>query len=322
MNAPVLLGLLMLVLGASALASGAETGLYCLSRSRVEAEAAGGSRRMRAVRALLHDDTGLLMTLLLLNNATHQIMAYLAPQLLGQLQLPVQFAELVSTLIFAPLIFFWAELFPKDLFRRRPHHLVPTIALFLAGLKRALAPLLWPLRLLVKLLSNALGLEAGELGRVQGREAVLELLRERARPTQQRTEHLARNALELRSLRIERVMVPWRRVEILDLSLEVGPQRARLQSSPYSRLPVVDGRGTLKGYIHQLEALAAPTSRTLVELVRPLPFLEAGTPLDRALERLRLSGQRLAVVGTPQRPLGLVTLKDVLEEITGEIHRW
>ena len=42
----------------------------------------------------------------------------------------------------------------------------------------------------------------------------------------------------------------------------------------------------------------------------------------RALAQLRASGQRAALVGAPARPLGLVTIKDILEEISGELARW
>jgi CBS domain containing-hemolysin-like protein len=45
-------------------------------------------------------------------------------------------------------------------------------------------------------------------------------------------------------------------------------------------------------------------------------------PLDRALARLRQTGQRAALVGSAEAPLGLVTLKDLVEEISGELHRW
>jgi CBS domain containing-hemolysin-like protein len=50
--------------------------------------------------------------------------------------------------------------------------------------------------------------------------------------------------------------------------------------------------------------------------------LAPGTPVDRALTELRIRGQRAAVVGTPQAPRGLVTLKDLLEEISGDLGTW
>ena len=44
--------------------------------------------------------------------------------------------------------------------------------------------------------------------------------------------------------------------------------------------------------------------------------------LPRALARLRAGGQRMAIVGTLTRPLGLATLKDLLEEISGDLAGW
>jgi len=56
--------------------------------------------------------------------------------------------------------------------------------------------------------------------------------------------------------------------------------------------------------------------------LRPMVAIEPDTPLDRALASLRATGQRAALVGSPARPAGLVTLKDLVEEISGELARW
>ena len=45
-------------------------------------------------------------------------------------------------------------------------------------------------------------------------------------------------------------------------------------------------------------------------------------PVDRTLARLRAAGQRMAIVGTREAPVGVVTLKDLLEEISGDLARW
>ncbi len=74
--------------------------------------------------------------------------------------------------------------------------------------------------------------------------------------------------------------------------------------------------------LHQLEVLGdADPAAPLVRL-RDVLFLPPGTPVDRALARLRVRGVRMAVVGTPAEPLGLVALKDLLEEISGDLGSW
>ena len=44
--------------------------------------------------------------------------------------------------------------------------------------------------------------------------------------------------------------------------------------------------------------------------------------VDRALGKLRAAGQRMALVGTPEAPIGLVTLKDLVRTISGELSDW
>jgi CBS domain containing-hemolysin-like protein len=85
---------------------------------------------------------------------------------------------------------------------------------------------------------------------------------------------------------------------------------------------VEDEDSAVIGYVHQLDVLGEGEGTAVLEQLRPAMFLVPGTPVDRALARLRSGGQRLAVVGTSERPEGLVTLKDVLEEISGDLAGW
>jgi len=92
--------------------------------------------------------------------------------------------------------------------------------------------------------------------------------------------------------------------------------------SPYTRIPVVDENGAVRGYVHQLDVLGEGEGADVLEHLRPLTVLPSGTSVDRALAKLRLGGQRLAVVGDLDHPSGLLTLKDLLEEISGDLAGW
>jgi CBS domain containing-hemolysin-like protein len=60
----------------------------------------------------------------------------------------------------------------------------------------------------------------------------------------------------------------------------------------------------------------------VLDHLRELVHFPAHTLVDRALGRLRLSGQRLAIVGSLEKPIGLLTLKDLVEEISGDLAGW
>ncbi len=311
-----------LVVFLSALCSGAEIGMYSLSRTQLDAEADSGSRTARMLRSLVTRESWLLATLLVANNVTHQVATLLTDLALAPLGIGPSWIEVVIACVLTPPMLLFGELLPKDLFRRRPNVLSTWCAPFIYVARIVLAPLAYPLQAFTSGVARLLGFDSGELARVKGREAVIDLLRERESEFSPHVERLARNVLDLRSVRVERVMVPWRSVECVRLSASAAELRQQLGASPYSRLPVVDARGAVKGYVHQLEVLGAGAEAGVNAHLRPLLELAPDTPLDRALSRLKQSGQRAALVGDPARPLGLVTLKDLVEEISGELMRW
>jgi len=321
--------LVALTVLASGVFSGAETGFYSLSRTRVAAGTAGGrglrARLARLARALLRDEVGLLVTLLVANNLVNQAATYAGRGLIEPLGVPAGGREIALTLLLTPLLFLCGELFPKDLFRRRPHAMVAAVAPAVWGARLLLFPIVVALSGLSRLVERSLGLDSRELARVRGREdAVLELMRERGDHRADQVEGMARNVLGLRALRIDRVMIPWRKVLTVALAPRAGQPGGfeAVARAPFSRLPVVDAGGVVRGYVHQIEVLSAGPGVSLAEHLHPVIFLEATLPIDRALARMRSSGLRMAAVGSPERPLGIVTVKDLVEEISGELTRW
>ena len=311
--------LVVLFVLASGLFSGSETGFYILSHRRVRA---GSAEPRGLVHRLLQDEVGLLVTLLIANNLINQATTYAGADLLRPLAIPGGARELVLALLLTPLLFFFGELLPKDLFRRRPRALLAASAPVLYGARILLFPLAALLRAVTRVLQRSAGLDETELARVRGREeAVLDLLRERGGDRDRHVETLARNVLGLRSLRVDRVMIPWKRVKTLAAASSPTEAYGRVAECPFSRLPVTGPAGEVRGYVHQTEVLAAGPGDLLAHL-RPMISLEPAMPLDRALARLRSSGQRAALVGDASAPLGLVTVKDLVEEISGELSRW
>lgn len=322
MNPWLLAALALACLLATAIFAGSEAGLYSLSRLRVDSEANAGRARARMIQALLANESALLATILVGTNLFVEIMARLCAQLAAVLQIDADWRELAVTAVLTPLTFFFAELFPKDLFRRRPHTLVGATAPWIALSRALFLPLTLPLRGLSWVVERGLDITPAALARAQGREGVLELLHEGERGSTPHVERIARNVLELRSLSVARVMVPWTKVEHLTVGADPAQNYLQVANSPFSRLPAVDEQGGVVGYVHQLEALGAGPSVAVTDHLRPLFQLDPDVSLDRALALLRAHGQRAALVGPVSRPLGLVTLKDIVEEISGELARW
>lgn len=313
------IGLLLVLLFFSAIYSGSETGFYTLSELRVEGEAEGGRRSARLIRWLMRDDMGLLITVLIGNNLMIEGITLVAQEQLFFAVTP-SVRELVLALVMTPIVFLFAELFPKDLFRHHPHHLMAFAAPWIALSKLLFLPLAWPLRVLSSAMVSVFGLDRGEFQRILGREALAELLDHGTRSGAMvpHAMPLAENALKLRGILLKTEMIPWSEVECLDPDQSQAELFERAAHSKHSRLPVW-GSGGVLGYVHQLDVLRAGPEVDVLEHMRSIANVPEDLSVDRALARLRASGQRAATVGDSKNPSGLITVKDLVETISGDL---
>ena len=347
MNIALELAALALLIGFSALYSGSEIGFYRVSSVQVDLDARGGSRRAVIMRWLLGNEAALLVTILIGNNLALELATHVGEALIADiagLTEPGALA-LAVTLTLTPLVFLFGEALPKDVFRQRPHALTGLAAPLIALSRIVFWPLERVLRLVTLFLERALGLGSEVVApRAAGKEAVLGFLAEGRRHgvLSERAEQLASNALRLRGVAVEAAMVPWADAEVLQQGRSADALLEDLVGAHHSRLPVLrEGAGEtpapedVLGYVHQLEVLhdlsrdeAAPPPDVLAR-IRPLPRFERGVSVERALGEFHASGRRIALVveaegegeaaGAPGRLLGLVSVNDLLERISGEV---
>lgn len=327
MNVYVELLLLMLCVGASAVYSGSEIGFYSLSRAQMDIEANRGGQRARLVSWLASNDSALLVTILIGNNLALEFATKLGEALLGRaFALTDHHTQaLVVACVLTPIVFLFGEALPKDMFRRRPGAFTRAVSPFLAVSRVLFWPLERVLRLITASLEHALGVKVERTGRLDARESLAIFLSEGRRhgALPARAEELARNALRLRGIPVSRAMVPWGRVTKVVRGSTREEAFEVVRTARASRLPVVSADGAVEGYVHQLDVLqewdpvAEPPDP--FERIRPLERLDAATPVDRALLRLQGLGRRIALVEDAGRPVGIVSLKDLLEEISGDL---
>ncbi len=116
-------------------------------------------------------------------------------------------------------------------------------------------------------------------------------------------------------------MVPWSRVTPVPAEADHFRLMSILARTHFSRLPVVDARGRVVGVIRQTDPYVMPDAtldRLMVEPARVPPDM----PVREALVRLRESNAGIGIVEQGGKPVGLVTAKDLLEPLTGELVHW
>lgn len=315
--------LLLIGLIFSAIFSGSETGLYSVTRSRLEVDVRRGARGATLVRSLTERRAAVLITILIGNNLALELMTLSLDHAFEHNEVVEWKRDGILAFVLTPVVFLFGELLPKDLYRRRPHALMRLSAPILTVFRVLFLPLELLVRTLTWALEKMLGFAPEEIVRRPARLELLSVLAEgrAAGALEPHAEELARNALRLRTLPVTRAMIPWEEVACVESRDEGQAQRDLIEATNFTRLPVTE-KGEVLGYVHQLGVLQAGEGTPVMEHLRPLQFLEPGLSVERALTQLRVSGLRLAAVGTATEPLGLVTLKDLVEEISGDLGGW
>jgi CBS domain containing-hemolysin-like protein len=318
------IGLMLLGFAGSALFSGIETGTYRLDRVRLHLAAQRGDHRASLLRRLLAQQTSLLSTLLIGNNianylGTASLAVLLRVHGVGDVQ-----AIVLNTLIVTPILFVFGETLPKDTFASHAEKLTYPLARLLAAFK-----LLFTWTGLVPVVVGFSHVVLHLLGQSRGprqfhpRRQVGSLVQEGAASglISDEQARLVERALELTQRVVRDEMVPWAKVT----RVKAAEADARLpdaaRTARASRVPIVADGGLVQGMLDLDDWLRRAEGETWQDLLREPVVLPADTPVRAALGRLRQQ-PGLAVVTQDGRPVGVVTMKDLVEPIIGELADW
>lgn len=318
----------------SGLYSGAETGLYCVSRLRLSVAAYRKNKRAMLLQDLLHHRPDSLATVLIGTNIAN----YLAPLSLAFLILKsaspnlterqaAGSAEFYTTVILTPMIFIFGEIVPKNLFQRHADRFMPHIAPMLVFSRRLfrLAGLIGLQRWIGTLfLKHSASPGTGTF--LGSRAQMYQLLHEgAAEGNLTRTQiDMLESAHKLRGIPVTAVMVPLSRIVMLRSDMAMKDIRGVIQSSRHSRLPVYSGeRKQIIGVAHLLDLIYMGENDRLDRVIREIPRVTAQTTVLDTLAVLQLKRRRIAAIeDAAGHCLGIVIVKDLAEELIGEITAW
>ncbi|MCA8922608.1 MAG: DUF21 domain-containing protein [Planctomycetes bacterium] len=305
----------------SALFSGVETGAYRFNRTRHRIRVAEESRAARLVSGLTRDMTSFVIVCLIGTNLFNVLVSFSTTAFLEAQQL--QNPELVATLTVAPLLFLLGEVAPKELFRRHPNRLLYACAPPVAVFAFCCRPVTWLLRSLTRLL-QLFGLRSDNdqqamLAQQRLRQAIAAGAAGGTLTEYQ--ERLAGNIFSLDARTVGHAMVPLVNVDALEASTEIEAARAFARAQGRTRYPVYRNQptailGVVSLFDLEFEERPGLTLRNYVEDVIRVRHDEG---VAQVMLRMRQGRSKLAVVEREGVALGIVTLKDLVEEITGEL---
>ncbi len=317
-----LLGLLLCMI-ASAFFAGMETGILSMNRLRLQHLVRRGIPGAATIRHYLTHTDDLLGTTLLGTNLSQVFASVLAASLGHELAGAPGAAVMGALLTLGVLV--CCEYIPKSWFQASP---VRTLRF--AGLFRLAARILRPLSLAVNAIIHRLLPDAAQTDTTRkmalSREELLHLAGEGLQSgvlTPHETE-MIHGVFGLTHHTCRTLMTPRRDI-VSVLSSATVPQileTARLHE--YNRFPVYDpDKKTFTGILNIFDILSDDTpdlaTRTATDYMRPPQLVAQYLPADHLLPRMRVTRQPLFLVTDDRcETIGLITLEDVLREITGE----
>jgi putative hemolysin len=343
------------LLGAAVFA-GNEIGIFSISKVRLRLRTARGEKNALLLNQWLRQPTYALEGLLILQNICSFAFSAAVTGILHDYGFKELGQGFISIAIVTPLVLVLADIMPKDLFHTHAdqwtYRMVPLLR-WLFGLI-TIIPLL-PLvgflsRMSLKLVgSKKTGDSAASAG--GPRMEMLALFQESAATgvltgTQQ---DLVQRALRLARINVREIMIPWTQVVGVPANISREGFRALVRRYNVSRLPVL-GRSMSEvlGIVDMLDvltALAAPAAQPgaggsgaavaglvggggggtfrVTDHIRPAMTLIAEQSVRSAITLMQRARQTLAVVVDRQgRAIGLVTMKDLVEELVGDLDNW
>ena len=317
--------LTMILMGASAFASGSEIAFFSLSPADIAEVEMGKTSSDRSIQKLREDSERTLATILITNNFVNVTIIMLCNSIFGHL---VEFGEKAQWLQFLSLTVFltfllllFGEIMPKVYSRQDPLGFCRRCVSGICFCRK----LFWPIEnILLKsgILAEKVVQKENHVLSVDDLEQALKLTdKEDIKDEQSMLKGIIRFGDET----AKEVMTSRQNIVDLDIHSNYADVLKCIVENNYSRIPVYqDNTDNIRGILYikdLLPNLGKPANFRWQSLIRPPYFVPETKKIDDLLREFQENKVHIAIVvdefgGTS----GIVTLEDILEEIVGEIN--
>ena len=317
------------LLASSAVFSGSETALFSLSRIDLQKLRQTRDKHSESIHALLDEPRRLIISILCGNELVNIASAV---NMTGILLLLFAGEDVgwINIVIMVPLLLLIGEVTPKTIAVGIPIKFSTRVS---ARILPRWIMLITPLREAVRLLADRITTYI--VGESVDRENILQpdefrTLLEESEETGiiDATERvLIDNLLEAAETDISRIMTPGPRIRFLDASLPVPELIEEFRKYHHPRIPVYQGHwDNVIGLIRSEDILKLVRGGgdldqvTLDMILKPVHFVPPTKKVDEMFDYFQAHNTRVAIIlGEYGEVLGIVTMKDVLTFIFGEI---
>ena len=314
--------LLFFCLLGSAFFAGIETGVISINRLRLQHLVRRQVPGAQIIRHFLTHSDLLLGTTLIGTNLLHVVSAVLAASIgHGLFGAP---GAVAAGALLAIVILVFCEYIPKAWFQAAPARRTLPFARLLRAASWILRPLTFVVTAIVRGILPRRDTKRVDDKMLVSREELLHLAREGEQSgvlTKHESE-MIHGVFELTHKTCSVLMTPRDKMAIVPATATPEEILALARVREFNRLPVFDAaQKSFVGIVHIFDILSddAPGGKTAADYMRPPQLVASYLPVDHLLPRMRVTRLPLFLVTDDRyEVIGLITLEDVLREVTGE----
>ncbi|MDR3256957.1 MAG: CNNM domain-containing protein [Endomicrobium sp.] len=319
------LTILFLLLLLSAWISAAEIGITSLSKYRVKKLIVQTPKLSKSLLLWLEHPYYLLTIILTINVIADMLMSFLSTFFMTSIFYMVNrhIVEVFVWIITSFTLLIFGEIVPKFYARANSEKITVISVPILSKMEKILNPFLYPVVKLIEFLSpRTSSSNSYELSK----EEVENLLSEGGYSGEidKETSIMLEHTLQFGELSIKRIMIPFKDIESVDLSLEEEDFLDRIVETSKSRIPVyIKSKSNIIGYVHIKDILILWQEKQghfICSLVKPPYYVSEDKKINDLLKEFQSGKTHIAFVKDKNNNIvGMVTLENILEEIVGEI---
>jgi len=223
---------------------------------------------------------------------------------------------LAESLLILTLIF--GEIIPKSVFLSNADFLLPLLIKILYPIKNILAPINFLAEKIGTFIEKFLKKEK----KIFTREELVKLILSNRVYLSEEKKQIIANILSFKSRRVLEIVKPLPQVVTVSENATVAQVAEKIKKSGYSRIPVY--ATTLQdiiGYVQAYDLLKASKKEPITKYIRPIKIIGEFEKLKDVMDKFISSKEHIAVVVDERGVvIGIVTLEDIIEEITGELY--
>lgn len=236
---------------------------------------------------------------------------------------PLSFALALTLVAYLHVVV--GEMIPKNVSLAIPERAALVLAPALMGIAQVFKPLIVVMNAIANVSIRMFGVQPkDEVSSTYTAEEVHSIVTESSKEGLLGDDTVVRGALEFSDQSARDVMVPLSDLVGVSSSSTPAEIESLVTKTGFSRFPVRDSHGALKGYLHLKDVFYADESErnqpVQPKRLRSLVTVRDIDEVEEALALMQNAGAHLGRVVTSQgQELGVIFMEDVLEQLVGEI---